>query len=64
MPLERQPPVKAAHHRLICLHVELKCVPVNGVNHRTYDGGLILTNSEAKDDLKKISISLVLKYTS
>lgn len=50
MPLECQPPVKAAHHRLLSLHVELKCVPVNGVNNRTYDGGLILSNSDDRTD--------------
>lgn len=53
MPLECQPPVKAAHHRLICLHVELKCVPINGVNHWTYDGALILSNSEGKDNQRR-----------
>lgn len=44
MPLKGQPPVEPADHRLICLHVKLKGVPVDGVDHRTHDGAGVLTN--------------------
>lgn len=64
MPLECQPPVKAAHHRLICLHVELKCVPVNGVNNRTYDGGLILSNSDDRKDDIKFAFPWLIHFTN
>lgn len=48
MPLKGESPVKTANHGLICLHVKLKGVPVNGVDHRAHDGTGIFTNPKDK----------------
>lgn len=44
MPLERESPVEASDHGLVRLHVELKAVPVDCVDHRAHNGALIFTN--------------------
>lgn len=44
VPLKGESPVKASNHRLVCLHVKLKRVPVDGVDHRAHYGAGILSN--------------------
>lgn len=46
MPLEGQAPVESPDHGLVRLHVELKGVPVDGVDDRAHDGALVLTDPE------------------
>lgn len=48
VPLKGESPVKTSDHRLVRLHVILKGVPVNGVDHRAHDGTGIFTNPEHK----------------
>lgn len=44
MPLEGEPPVEAADHGLVRLHVELKRVPVDGVDDGAHDGAGVLAD--------------------
>lgn len=48
MPLKREPPVETSDHRLVCLHVILKGVPVDGVDHRAHNGTGIFANPETQ----------------
>lgn len=48
VPLKGESPVKTANHRLVCLHVKLKGVPVDGVDDRTHNGAGIVTDPEKK----------------
>lgn len=44
VPLKGESPVKTSDHWLICLHVKLKGVPVNGVDNGAHNGTGILSN--------------------
>lgn len=44
VPLKGESPVEAADHRLFRLHVVLKVVPVDGVDHGAHDGAGVLAD--------------------
>lgn len=46
VPLEGESPVEAADHGLVRLHVELKSVPVDGVDDGAHDGAGVLADPE------------------
>lgn len=48
VPLKGEPPVKPSDHRLVYLHVKLKSVPVDGVDHRAHYGAGVLSNPKKK----------------
>lgn len=56
VPLKGESPVKTSDHWLIRLHVKLKGVPVNGVNHRAHDGTGILTDPKHKAWSRNVDI--------